>query len=217
MAAPRVRPHLGVCLRLGVRLRVVRRDRLRPLSLSRLRGGFTLVEVMVTLGIAALLLALAIPSYQGMVGRQQLRAAANDLFAAVGLTRSQAITRGARVLMVPADPSGSDWAQGWIVFVDRNGNLRPDPGEEVIFRRGPVAAGIAIRLAFSSAHVPDYLAYNGAGRGCGAANSQAGRWGTLTVARGRDTRNIKINMLGRARLCDPAQFPATCASAADAQ
>ena len=69
--------------------------------------------------------------------------------------------------------------------------------------------------AFSSGGTPLYLAYNGAGRSCAAGNSLSARWGTLSVTRGDDARNIKINMLGRLRVCDPAIDPINCGGASN--
>ncbi|WP_317205232.1 GspH/FimT family protein [Janthinobacterium sp.] len=176
----------------------------------RRSGGHTLAELLVVLALAAALLAAGAPGMADLLARLRLRGAANELFAAITLARAQALARGTRVVMTPLEPSGADWSGGWRVFVDANGNLRLDPGEELLAERGPPGGGIAIRAAFSSAHAPAYLAYNSAGRGCGADNSMAARWGTLSLQSGRHARHIKINMLGRVRVCDPAAEPATC-------
>ncbi|MET3134634.1 type IV fimbrial biogenesis protein FimT [Oxalobacteraceae bacterium GrIS 1.11] len=179
------------------------------------RAGFTLTELMVALAIVAILLAAGLPNMSGMVARQQLRTAVNDLFSALNLTRSLAIARGERVIVMPSEPAGLDWSLGWVVFVDKNDNLSLDAGDELIFRQGPVGPGIAIRATLSSSHAPLYIAYNGAGRSCSAGNSTVARWGTLSLAMGRKLMRIKINMLGRARMCDPLLDPDNCAGAAD--
>ncbi|MET0321992.1 MAG: GspH/FimT family protein [Duganella sp.] len=171
------------------------------------QDGVTLVELLVVLALAAILLGVAAPSYQELMRRQQLRAAVNDLVAAIDLTRSQALARGRPVMLAPREPGGIDWRLGWIVFVDANGNRRPDAGEAVLFQRGPLPDGVRVAAAFSSNAPPAYLAYNGAGRSCSAGNSLAARWGTLSLALGDHARNIKINMLGRLRVCDPAVEP----------
>lgn len=179
------------------------------------RSGHTLIELMLVLAIAALLLGLGIPSMQALIARQQLRTTVNDLFSALDLTRSQAIARGQRVMLAPADPFGVDWSEGWVVFVDKNGNRRPDRSDELIFRQGPVNSSISIKSVFSSGHAPYYVAYNGAGRSCSATSSLAAHWGTLSLVQGKETRHITINMLGRARICDPLRSR-NCSSAADA-
>jgi type IV fimbrial biogenesis protein FimT len=48
------------------------------------------------------------------------------------------------------------------------------------------------------------------GRSCSDTSSMAARFGTLSLFQGRHTRRIKINMLGRARICDPARDGASC-------
>jgi type IV fimbrial biogenesis protein FimT len=167
--------------------------------------GHTLVELMAVLAIASCLLALAAPDLRGLVRRQQLKAASGDLFAAVNLARAQALARGHKVVVVPRDPLGSDWRTGWTVFADRDGDGAAGPGDEVIAEHGPLAPGIEVAFAFTTSAPPWYIAYNGAGRGCGRTNGAAARWGTLSLFHGGAIRRITINMLGRARLCDPAR------------
>ena len=177
--------------------------------------GHTLLELLAVLAMAALLAAAAMPSLQQVLARQQVRVAATDLFSAIELTRAQAMARGQRVLLMPAGPGGTDWGTGWLAFIDRNANLAFDDGDELLLRQGPLPAGIAAKFAFSSATAPFYIAYNGAGRSCSATNSLAARWGTLSLTLGKQVRHIKINMLGRVRVCDPQQQAANCSGVAD--
>ena len=179
------------------------------------RTGHTLLELLAVLSIAALLMAAGLPSLQQVLARQQVRAAATDLFSAIELTRAQAMARGQRVLLMPAGPGGMDWRTGWLVFIDRNVNLAFDGDDELLFRQGPLAAGFTVQFAFSSATPPLYIADNGAGRSCSATNSLAARWGTLSLILGKQRRHIKINMLGRVRVCDPQQLAANCSGVAD--
>lgn len=177
--------------------------------------GRSLIELLIVVVLLSIVLASAAPALHGVLQRQQLQVAVNDLVAAIRLTRSQAQARGAQVLLVPLEASGSSWQQGWVVFVDQNSNRRPDASETIFLRHGPVSTTLAIRATFSSAAMPAYLAYNSAGRPCGADNSLTARWGTVTLQHGGDVRNIKINLLGRLRVCDPALEGASCASAID--
>ena len=181
------------------------------------RCGHTLVELMAVLAIAALFLALTVPSLHSIIARQRLRTTQNDLFAAINLTRSQAITRGARVMLMPQDAAATDWTRGWVVFIDSNRNQRLDPAEERIFQQGPIHPGISIKFAFSAGPARQYIAYNAEGRSCSAASSLAAHWGTLSLFQGTAIRRIKINMLGRVRACDPQLQPRSCSGAADAQ
>jgi type IV fimbrial biogenesis protein FimT len=187
----------------------------------RRRPGVTLPELTVVLAIAAIALAVSIPDLGGQLRQQRLRVAAGDLFGAVNLARAQALARGHRVKLVPRDPAGRDWRAGWTVFADRDGDGLHGPGEDVIAEHGPLAPGIGVAFAFGHPASPYYIAYNGAGRSCSDTNDAAARWGTLTLALapptagGTGVRRITINMLGRARLCDPAR-DASCAGPAAA-
>lgn len=171
--------------------------------------AMSLIELLVVLAIASVALGLAAPDLAALLRVQRLKAAGAELFAAVDLARAQALARGEIVVLAPRDPKGVDWRSGWTVFVDRDGDGRPGPGEEKILEHGALAPGIAVDFAFTSAAPPHYIAYNGAGRGCSAANGAQSRLGTLSLfdaaASGGAVRRIKINMLGRARLCDPAR------------
>lgn len=179
------------------------------------RAGLTLIELLVVLALAAILLGVAAPAFQQSLQRLRLQAAANDLQAAINLTRSQAMARGGKVLMAPLEPSGTDWQSGWAIFIDRNGNRRPDPGDALLYRHDPLRPDITVSTRFTVGGAPDYIAYNAAGRTCRADNSLAARWGTLTLTQGDQARSLIINMLGRVRVCDPRTEHSKCASAAD--
>lgn len=80
--------------------------------------GFTLIELVVALSIAAILLAIAVPSYSGSRLNSQLRASSNDLLGSINLARSEAIKGGAVVTMCPSADGlacGGAWHHGWLV------------------------------------------------------------------------------------------------------
>jgi type IV fimbrial biogenesis protein FimT len=179
------------------------------------QAGITLIELLIVLVLATILLGMAAPSFHLTLQRLRLQAAANDLVAAIDLTRSQAIARGGKVLMAPLEASGTDWQSGWAVFLDHNGNRRPDAGEPLLYRHDPLRSDIAVTSRFTTGNAPTYVAYNAAGRTCSAASSLTARWGTLSLKQGDNGRNLIINMLGRVRVCDPAADPAGCIGASD--
>lgn len=195
-------------LRVGERLAV---------NAPRPHAGFTLIETMVVLAVAVILLSIAAPNLQALIRQQQLRAAVADLAVALATVRTQAIARGRIVQIVPADAAGVDWRSGWVVFADRDGDLLPSAGDDIIARHPPLPEGIAVAFDFSSHHAPSYIAYNAAGRSCSADNGAAAQFGTLSLFQGERTRRLKINMLGRVRVCDPASDGADCSGAADGE
>jgi len=95
--------------------------------------GFTLIELMVTVAIAAVLLGIAFPSMRSMLQNNRVTSAANSLIGAYSLARSEAIKRGGNggaALCPSADGAGCavSWAAalGWIVFADANSDGVPD-------------------------------------------------------------------------------------------
>jgi type IV fimbrial biogenesis protein FimT len=169
------------------------------------RSGFSMIELLVVLAVAGVLLAAGSPGLRDLVRTQQLKTATNDLFAAIGLARAQALARGEIVMLLPKGAGGADWRRGWTVFLDRDGDRQPGPGDTVLAEHGPLAQGLAVAFSFTSPAPPYYIAYNGAGRSCRDNNPTAARYGTLSLFHGAGIRRIKINMLGRARSCNPAR------------
>jgi prepilin-type N-terminal cleavage/methylation domain-containing protein len=81
-------------------------------GLGRTRqAGFTLLELMVVVGLSALVLGLAAPALDGLLARQRLRTASYDLVTDLTLARSESLKRAADVLLQPT--TGGDWRSGW--------------------------------------------------------------------------------------------------------
>ncbi len=73
----------------------------------RFRAGFTLVELMVTIFVAAILLAIAVPSFQHITVSSRLTTTANSLVGALNLARMEAIKRNADVQFCGTVDNGS--------------------------------------------------------------------------------------------------------------
>lgn len=172
------------------------------------RKGFSLTELMAVLAIASILLAIGIPSFRTMLQKQRITTATNNFIAAIRLARAEAVQRGGRVDLVPTDPDGN-WAKGWAVFVDKNNNQKPEPGEQIVFLSGAVPEGVVIesKLTDSSAQ---YLAYNGTGRTRTNKNSETPQFGTFLFKLDTQSRKIILNMLGRPRMCNPDIDKTSC-------
>lgn len=95
--------------------------------------GFTMVELMVTLVVLAVLLAVAAPGMSTFVNSSRLRATQGELVSALTLARSEATKRGTPVVVEALSPvTGREFSAGWHVFVDANDNGVFDNGELVI-------------------------------------------------------------------------------------
>ena len=95
---------------------------MRMNELPRHSKGFTLVELMVTIAVVAVLLAIALPSFRNVIQRNRVATASNDLLASVSYARTTAIYRHQLVSMCPSDDgnsctsAGQAFEPGWIVY-----------------------------------------------------------------------------------------------------
>lgn len=113
-------------------------------------------ELMVTLLILAILLSVAVPSFDAVVGRQELRSKTDLLTSTIAYARNEAVARVASVVMCGSTDAQtcnntSDWSQGWLVFLDKNddGVLNLADGDEILKRGGDGGGSISVALSDS--------------------------------------------------------------------
>ena len=142
---------------------------MRPMSHPRRESnplaGFTLIELIITLVILGILLTIAIPLMRPLLRNNSLTSAANSFEASLNYARSEAVTRGRRVVACasanpmaepPACSNNANWQTGWLVFVDGNDNNTYQAINDVLLRvSGPLGgnvtlAGAAAAVAFTN-------------------------------------------------------------------
>ena len=107
-------------------------------------AGFTLIELMVSVAVMAVLLIVVAPSLAGFVRSSKVRSAQSELVASLMLARSEAVKRGVTVGMAATTPiAGNEFGAGWKVWVDDNGDHVVDPAETVV-REYPGFAGTVV-------------------------------------------------------------------------
>lgn len=89
---------------------------------SRYFRGFTLVELMITLAVVAIVVSIAAPSLGQFIRENRAATQANNLLASVQLARSEAINRGMQVTMRRTSGTNSLWEDGWTIFTDWDGD-----------------------------------------------------------------------------------------------
>jgi type IV fimbrial biogenesis protein FimT len=145
---------------------------------GQFKRGFTLIELMVTVAVAAILVSIAAPSFQTFFNRNRIATVTNDYITAINYARSEAIKGGAITTLCmsssgSACTGNSGWSNGWIIWVDRNGDGVMNTGvvSELTRAHGPINAGnVAIGGTKTS------FSFNGQG--------------ALTTTTGGDTFNI---------------------------
>lgn len=92
-------------------------------------SGFTLIELVITLAVVALLVALTLPNFRSLIQNNRATAQANQLVTALNLARGESIKRGTAVSVCASTNTASaaptcsgvnDWATGWLVFTDNS-------------------------------------------------------------------------------------------------
>ncbi|PBS12262.1 pilus assembly protein [Lysobacteraceae bacterium NML93-0792] len=169
------------------------------------RNGFTLIELVTTLAIVAVLLAIGLPGFGEALARLRVQTAMHRVSTDLAMARSSAIMRRSPVVACPGTgmdgcSGGADWSGGWIVFADPDGNRRPDTVAELLrVSDAPSGAGGRLRLG-ATRH---FVRYQRDGRSAGTNL-------TVRVCSGEALAGeVIVNNLGRVRSARP-QPPRPC-------
>ncbi len=100
------------------------------------QNGFTIIELMIAILIASILLTVAVPNFLTLIANNRITSQANELIGGLNLARSEATKRGQRVSICSSTngtscATSTDWATGWIVFNDSDGD-GVVAGEEIL-------------------------------------------------------------------------------------
>ncbi|MCP4766165.1 MAG: hypothetical protein GY875_07820 [Gammaproteobacteria bacterium] len=110
--------------------------------------GFTLLELIIIIGILGMTMAFAAPGLATMIKNNRLSGSVNDFVAALQYAKAEAASRVNPVSLCKKNPAGTacvgggDWQQGWIVFSDANGDAAVDGGDTVLLNHEALDASI---------------------------------------------------------------------------
>ena len=173
-------------------------------------NGFTLIELVVTMAVAAILVAVAVPNMRTFIQNGRLNTQTNDLIGDLNLARSEAIKRRAFVGVCKSTngttcAGGGDWRDGRVVFVGTgpNGTFLPGiPGNTILRFREPLASALD-SLNTTPAVNQIIFSANGASNDVGA-----GFFFVFCDGRGPSNRKqINLNTMGQAAVSAPALGP----------
>ncbi|MEI7840358.1 MAG: GspH/FimT family pseudopilin, partial [Methylococcaceae bacterium] len=85
-----------------------------------------MIELMVTIAIMAIMVAIGFPSFQAMIASSRLTSTTNAMVSTLQMARMEALKQHQTVIIKPKDDVTDGWANGWSVFVDLNGNTKQD-------------------------------------------------------------------------------------------
>ncbi len=191
---------------------------------NKTQTGFTLYELLTTMLIVGVVLAIGVPNMQSFRQNGRMTATANDLHSSFHLARSEAARAKTNITicasansMLPNPTCGGEFEAGWVVFEDRNADITIDVGEPIIRRSPPVPVDIAIKSC-TGVCPDDYFMFASTGLGrrdvantvpvsvmvmCDSRGNEIGGGGKSTG------RVVIVTPLGRAAvLADKAQVTA---------
>lgn len=148
--------------------------------------GFTLVEALVVIALAAIIATLAWPSYTSFIGTMSAKTVAFDLIGDLTVARSEALKRNQTITVAPME---GEWAKGWRILAPDNED--PDDQPQVLRERDGSKSKVAISPAPAAG-----IAFQPNGRLQSAENIT---WSITSSATGSLARCIVIAPTGSAR------------------
>lgn len=174
------------------------------------KNGFTLVELLVTVAILGILLAVGIPSFQGLILNSRMTTQANEFLTILNYTRSEAIKRNTRVTVCKSSngttcaisastEATASWRTGWIVFVDGGTAGILDGGDSILRVQGALSGGGDL---MGNANVINYVSYVANGHSQLANGGMQGGTFSLcsSVATGSSRNIVLTDSTGRVRV-----------------
>lgn len=128
-------------------------------------SGFTLVELMVTVMVAAILISIGTPAFKRFIQNGRVTQVTNELISAIHVARSEAVRRNSTACVcssdtagapVPACSGGGQWESGWVAFLDTNGNCIIDGAQDTLVKAwdgADLASQITVRLDAGNASI----------------------------------------------------------------
>jgi prepilin-type N-terminal cleavage/methylation domain-containing protein len=179
-------------------------------KLRRAAAGFTLVELMVTLAIAAVLMMVAVPSYQSYARNAAVAQVSGNFFNATQLARANAM-RLSRHTLVQVVDANQGWVGGWRVYADIDRDMQYTAGtDNLIGELGPAGEGVMSngpsgdKLENRGTVAEGYVLFNPAGFPRSSTDGIATGSVVFYLPQGRATA-VVYSQSGRFRRCDPTK------------
>jgi type IV fimbrial biogenesis protein FimT len=174
--------------------------------------GFTLIELMVVLSIVGILMGLGIPSFKRTISQNNINSGIGTLASDINFARSEALKRGLSVTLCPSlDPytacaaAGTNWQNGWIVFLDRDANNTRDTAAgttELLLRVQQNLAAELTMLGSAGAAV-NSIRFDRSGSASAALGLTVQSQRLDVAAQGQTVRTACISISGRTRVTAP--------------
>lgn len=192
--------------------------------------GFTLIELMVLLGVVAVLFTVGLPQLSIFLKGNRMVSNTNDLLAGLNVARSEAIKVGGRVSICRSANAGSvppacsagagNWEAGWFVWVDSDNTVGAynSVSDGPVLRVNTGVSGSQVTITVPATdNIGNFVSFTSRGipkTGNGAAQSGVFRIcddrGLKNTSNNVVARGVLLNASGRARSTKDATIIGAC-------
>lgn len=179
--------------------------------------GFTIIELMIVIVVAAIGISLAVPSFQDIIERKAVGGAAEAAYEQLQRARSQAVSRS-KPIVVDFYENGTDWAIGFTDKASCNAESTTfSTGCSVEYNNDNIALDrVLMRIVgsdYKNITMDQATAFSGAPRGCTTVNGEQacfdfvrglGRTGEYDFNSANYTLRVEVSLLGNVNICVPA-------------
>lgn len=156
--------------------------------------GFTLIELIITVALAAIILSVGIPSFQQTIEQNQLTSQINLFTASLHLARSESVKRGRSVSVCGSSDgincNNAGYEAGWIVYAENAITGSREADEELLVVNNGLNRDLSLK---GSPAISNSITFT--------ANGQASSAGTFALCKLNDaTKSREINILITGRI-----------------
>ena len=158
--------------------------------------GFTLIEVMIVLGILGVIAAFSLPNITAVIQNNRITSETNRLVSNISMARSEATKRRTQITIARTSASDRTWEGGWQIYTDADvgGNTNRAGADTLLRVADPASPGVTVR---SDSTGNAWLSFNSNG----TLNEGGTNFALYAICDSRGEafgREVTINRIGRA-------------------
>ena len=158
-------------------------------------SGFSLIELLVVVAIAAIILGIASPNYSNFIDRENVGALVEEYSLTISAVRSDAIQSGTPVFLCASSDNetcGGHWNEGWLAYRDEDRDTNLGVDDAVVLKRNFGANVTIVSVTSPAGNDVDRFSFNYRGAPDVAV--------AIQILRGDQSKSMTVTPFGRLRL-----------------